>query len=341
MRSPWLFSRRLDLLAFGGSALLALALCVVGARLGVLHSGTPEWAWVPAVLLVDVAHVYATGFRVYFDKTELARRPWLYTLVPLCAFAAAVFLFSRGELVFWRVLAYLAVFHFVRQQAGWVALYRARLEERDAITRYVDNAAIYGATLYPLVYWHAHLPRAFNWFLRDDFIALPSSLGLIARPLWAAALVAYLASMLVRARRSLSNPGKDVVVLSTAACWYVGIVPLDSDFAFTVTNVLTHGLPYLALIYWYVNKRGERGGMFGVFAQRPARYLALLWVFAYAEELLWDRSVWHERAWLFGSAWDLSKLRTLVVPLLALPQIVHYVLDGYVWRSKDNPDLGF
>jgi hypothetical protein len=36
------------------------------------------------------------------------------------------------------------------------------------------------------------------------------------------------------------NPGKDLLVLTTVICWYVGMVVFNSDFAFTVTNVITH-----------------------------------------------------------------------------------------------------
>ena len=125
-RAAWLFSRRVDLSVFLGSALVSLVALWVGAQTGVLYDDTPDWAWVPAVLLIDVAHVYATGFRVYLDSEELRRRPWLYALVPLLGYALGVALYSEGELVFWRALAYLAVFHFIRQQYGWVALYRAR-----------------------------------------------------------------------------------------------------------------------------------------------------------------------------------------------------------------------
>ena len=100
---------------FLGSALASLALLAVGGALGILHQDTPGWAWVPAILLIDVAHVYATGFRVYFDRRELARRPVLYFGVPVLSFVGCAGLFTLGSHVFWRVLAYLAVFHFVRQ----------------------------------------------------------------------------------------------------------------------------------------------------------------------------------------------------------------------------------
>src|SRR6266850_1622023 len=81
-RAVWLFSARTDLTVFLGSAVVSLVALWIGARAGVLYGETPDWAWVPAVLLIDVAHVWSTTFRVYLDKAELRRRPWLYSLVP-------------------------------------------------------------------------------------------------------------------------------------------------------------------------------------------------------------------------------------------------------------------
>lgn len=339
---PWLFSARVDLAVFLGSALVALGALAVGAALGVLHDDTPDWAWVPAVLLIDVAHVWSTGFRVYFDGTELRRRPWLYVLVPLLGYLFGVVLYSEGPRVFWRALAYLAVFHFVRQQYGWVALYRSRAGERDRLGRWIDTAAIYLATVYPLLYWHAHLPREFRWFVKDDFAGVPPLLEQIARPLYVAALAAYAARSAYRGLWLRQwNPGKDVVVITTAVCWYVGIVAFNSDYAFTVTNVIIHGVPYFALVYWHRYVRPGRAAAAPARGHVPrlAGFLATVWLLAYAEELFWHRGVWHERAWLFGGPWEVSVSLTLLVPLLALPQVTHYVLDGFVWRRRSNPDF--
>ena len=54
----WLFSRKTDVAVFGGSCLLSLGLLLVGSWAGILHGSTPEWAWIPAVLLVDVAQAW-------------------------------------------------------------------------------------------------------------------------------------------------------------------------------------------------------------------------------------------------------------------------------------------
>lgn len=340
---PWLFSARVDLSVFLGSAIFSLLALWIGARAGVLYSDTPDWAWVPAVLLIDVAHVWSTSFRVYLDTDELKRRPWLYSLVPLLGLAIGVALYSEGELVFWRVLAYLAVFHFIRQQYGWVALYRARAGERDALGKWIDTTAIYAATLYPLIYWHAHLPRKFWWFLANDFTQIPSMTAGIAAPIYWLALGLYamksLNGWLVERK---GNPGKDIIVVTTALCWYIGIIGYDSDYAFTVTNVVIHGVPYFALIYWYSRVRMKQTngrGVYRIFAHGPAFFLVMLWAIAYIEEMLWDRGVWQDRSWLFGAPWEIGTLKLMLVPLLALPQLVHYILDGFIWRRKNNPDF--
>ena len=38
-------------------------------------------------------------------------------------------------------------------------------------------------------------------------------------------------------------------MVTTALCWGLGIVVFNSDYAFTVTNVIIHGVPYMALVY--------------------------------------------------------------------------------------------
>ncbi len=333
--APWLFSRRVDLLTFLGSASLALGLLAIGAPLGWLHSDTPEWAWVFAILLIDVAHVYSTGFRVYFDRGELRRRPWLYGLTPVLAFGLGWAVYSESSSVFWRLLAYLAVFHFIRQQYGWVALYRSRAADTGRTGWWIDATAIYLATIYPLVYWHTHLPRQFWWFRDGDFAALSIDLASYLAPVYWAALAVYALRSLYRTvAKGLSNPGKDIVVFTTALCWYIGIITFNSDYAFTVTNVIIHGLPYMVLVYWYHWQ--DEPSVKRSPIPRIAKFLGIVWMLAYAEELLWDCGIWHERAWLFGSGWQVDGIEFALVPLLAVPQITHYVLDGFIWRRKSN-----
>lgn len=337
----WLFSQKIDLTVFLGSAVLSLLLLAVGWQLGILNSDSPEWTWITAVLLIDVAHVWSTTFRVYFDIEELKRRFWLYLLVPCFGYAIGVALYSEGELLFWKVLAAIAVFHFVRQQYGWVALYRRKLGETSRATWWIDAVAVYLATAYPLAFWMTQLPRNFEWFVPNDFVSLPALVETVLFPIYVLALTVYFAKSIYEYfTNGFINIGKDIVVATTAVCWYVGIVYFNSDYAFTVTNVIIHGVPYFALIYVYARmKRETAGPVYRTLSSHWLVFLATLWALAYVEELFWHRGVWHDKPYLFGANWEWGNLKMYLVPLLAVPQLTHYVLDGFIWRRKYNPDF--
>lgn len=339
-RPAWLFSRRVDLGVFAGSFVLSMGALALGAAAGVLHDETPGWAWLPAVVLCDVAHVWATVFKTYLDPRERRARARLFAVAPAVALAASVALYAVGELAFWRALAYVAIFHFVRQQYGWVALYRAKAGETDTFGRIVDTAAIYAATCGPLLYWHTHVPRRFSWFVANDVVALPPVLYPIGTALYAIALAAYAVRAASLWARGRGNAGKDVVVVTTAVSWFVGIVVFDSDYAFTVTNVLMHGIPYFAIVWTHAKaSRATEPGVARSLTQHVLVFLGALWLVAFVEELLWDRAVWHDRPWLFGDGWEIGSLKLVVVPLLALPQLTHYVLDGFIWKRRSNPGV--
>lgn len=343
----WLFGRRTDLAVFGGSALVSFALVGLGWAGGFLRGDTPLWAWVVAVVLVDVAHVWSTAWRVYFDPVELRRRPWLYLGGPALVYVLCVVLHLQSPGLFWRVLAYAAVFHFVRQQYGWVALYRRRAGDHSRVDRWIDTAAIYAATVYPILHWHTDLSKSFHWFIAGDFVpGLPAWIDPPLRALHFAILGVYLLRQLQRVARGEGVCwGKQVVVLSSWACWYGGIVWLDSDYAFTVTNVFIHGVPYMALLWRYGRGRhgsGE-GALAQVFSGSWLVFYLVLAALAFSEELLWDALVWGDHPQLFGVWGEVltGTAASLVVPLLAVPQAAHYLLDGFIWRvGPRNPDLG-
>lgn len=376
----WIFSPAVDLTAFLGSAILSLLLLTLGATQGWLHASSPEWTWVTCVLAVDVAHVWSTAFRAYFEPIEWNRRPMLLLFVPLAGALIASSLYSQNDQWFWRCLAYLAVWHFVRQQQGWMAWYRRKANEPQGWELWIDRLAIYSSMIYPLIHWHAHLPREFAWFTNGDFAKLPAWIETLAWPVYLASLTAYALKSLRDWFRRQPRIGKDILLVTTALCWYLGIVTFNSDYAFTVTNVLIHGIPYLVLIVWY---RAEQPLVSGArlgsqessktksalsptsepdneqqqiawdeedtletaeVIQRAKHWqrwfraaviiLATVWLLAYLEELLWDRWVWHERSWLFGGAGEGDSF-TWLTPLLAVPQITHYLLDGFLWRRSD------
>lgn len=326
---------------FFGVALVSGALALLAEHLG-LAGETPAWAFVVFVIGIDVAHVWSTVFRVYLDGAEVRRRPRLYAAAPLVALGLGVAAHAVSSDFFWRALAYVAVWHFIRQQTGWVVLYGRRAGDSERVINF-DVAAMWATTLGPVLWWHANLPRSFWWFKENDFVAgVPAWVGTTALVLDGLMLFAWLA---VSALQRRLHVGKVLLLAATSVAWFGGIVLATNDFAFTVMNVTLHGVPYLVLTRRYEVGRLTEAGAYGAFA-RVLRvglpvFLGSLVAVAFAEEYLWDRLVWHEQAGLFGhSSGELGAWSVLVVPLLALPQMTHYLLDGFIWRGQANPLLG-
>jgi len=329
---PWLVSPRFDLGAFLVPAVVALALVPLGTW---FDGSLPLPMWVVVVLAIDVGHVYSTLFVTYLDPDRRQTlRPWLVA-VPLVAVAVGAVAASVSLATFWTALAYIAVFHFVRQQYGWVALYQRKEADLPGWERALDRLTVYAATVYPVLWWHAHLPRNYAWFLPGDFLGGIVSAAWVERAatVYGALLLAFSLVQLDRwARGRRVAVGKVSVVLTTAACWGVGIMATNSDWAFTVTNVILHGVPYSAFVWQQVRLRSSAPASSAA-AWSLGSFVSVLLLLAYVEELAWDRLVWHDAAALFPWAevqLTEGALRWVTVAL-AVPQLTHYLLDARIW----------
>lgn len=308
----------------------------------------PDAAWVALVLLVDVAHVYSTLYRTYFDRGSFQKQRSVLLAVPFIGFVAGVLVYSVSALLFWRLLAYVAVFHFVRQQYGFMRVY-SRKENGNRWLRLADSVTIYYVTLYPLLYWHLNGPRNFNWFLANDFLYWESGwlskFFLLLYILVCTVFIIKEAVLFIKTK--WINLPKFFVVTGTALSWYFGIVYFNGDMAFTLLNVVSHGIPYMALIWIYGRKNYTDKPAAGwflrfVFSRKGLLvFILLLAVFAFVEEGLWDLFVWQEHKPLFGlqgiePVTISHQWLSFIVPLLALPQVTHYILDGFIWRVRKD-----
>jgi hypothetical protein len=321
----WLVSARFDSLWILLPGILASVFVVLSKT---SEGPLSFWEWYLWIVAIDVAHVYATIYRTYADGAARQRLFSLLIIVPLGSWLVSLWLLSIDIMWFWRVLAYVAVFHFIRQAYGIMRLY-ARKERETSWLQGIDQFAIYAATLYPVIYWHTH-KRSIHWFLEGDFFhGLPIWSERLAFGLWCLSIVAFVSKAAVISVRTRNlNLPKLIHVLTTYAVWYVGIVMFDNDRSFTITNVVAHGVPYFALIWAYKRK------------ESPPWTISLWWfvlsllLLASLEEFVWDRLLWHE---VFSSfpAFQLSDdIKIWVIAMLAVPQLSHYFLDAFLWKLK-------
>ncbi|MEW5676843.1 hypothetical protein ABGT15_11055 [Flavobacterium enshiense] len=338
MTQPWIHKAKTDSLFILLPSFFVLAIVLLFPDwLERVEASYSFYSWLILIVFIDVAHVYSTLFKTYFNRREFAKRKNLYLGLPLLCFLIGMVLFSLGSKVFWSVLAYVAVFHFIRQQYGFMRLY-ARKESKEKGSRAFDNIVIYAATGYPMLYWFLSSPRQFNWFMPDEFFRYESEEWLkVFGILYVMILFVYLVRTLYTSfKNKFFNIPKNSIILGTAASWYFGIVYYDNDLVFTLLNVVSHGVPYMALIYFKeIESRVENEqNFFSYFRNYKGvmLFLALLIGIAFFEEYLWEILVWNEHFSM--TAFDVSNWHIFLVPLLTVPQFTHYLLDGFIWKSK-------
>jgi hypothetical protein len=321
MKQPWIHKAKTDGLFILSPPFIILAVVVFCQPwLQMLENDYSFYTWLFFVVFIDVAHVYATLFKTYLVPKAFQERKKLLILLPILCFALGMILFMLGSKVFWVTLAYIAVFHFIRQQYGFMRLY-SRYEAKTGLSIIADNIIIYTATGYPMLYWFMSPGRKFTWFIQDEFFSYRNDALLkIFGYAYIVILVGY----------------GFLVLYECIKSGYLGIVYYNNDLVFTMLNIVSHGVPYMALIYLKEIKQSSEthGIIYYLTAYKSFFiYAGFLIVLAFSEEYLWEIMVWNEKFKISNYS-VFENWHFLLVPLLVVPQFTHYILDGFIWKTK-------
>lgn len=346
-RQTWIHSATVDGLGILVWPFIILAVIVIFPEYFSEHAEVSPLVWILIVMGIDVSHVYSTLFRTYLDPITYRRHKQFLLLVPFLVWVAGIILYTFGALIFWRMLAYLAVYHFIRQQYGFLKIYM-RTENKNTWLYTYTIYVMYAITGIPILIWHCSTDRIFVWFVKNDFISLHFQYMVpYLKNLLALIVVVYIFFELAGSiKRRYINIPKNVLLLGTFISWYMGIVYFNSDLIFTLFNVVSHGVPYMVLIWIYGSKKSgdvatPQWYRFLFNWKGVVMYAAILLVFAFIEEGLWNSMIWNEHQnyfHLFNAMPSIndSILISLLIPLLSVPQISHYIIDGYIWKLKDD-----
>ncbi len=352
MSSRWIVSARFDLAMIVVPFTVAVLALSLLAGLGVKE---PLWAYLLCFVAFDVAHVWATAYLTYLDRRAFQRRRALYLWAPPLAFLVAFALHVLSPVAFWTALSYFAIFHFAKQQYGFIAIYKAKARERALLDYRLDKLALWSGALGPVLLWHATPAGQFDWFDGKErfLVRLPEEAKLfIALGMLAVGTVWMVRQLHVLARGDGMNVGKTLWMVGSWISWYVGVRLSDQLLVSAAFLNFFHGLPFLMLV-WHrlrvrhgdVEESGARRSFVALLTRkrRWPLFYGLLFAVALVEEVLWDGVVW--RTYLPGfTGVSLPELSAVVlsvwVALLSLPQIVHYFLDGHLWKlDEHNQDL--
>ncbi|TAG06855.1 MAG: hypothetical protein EAZ44_01595 [Cytophagia bacterium] len=354
----WLFSFQIDIIGLFLPVWLACFACFF-IPIKILNNPLPLWVWVIVVMGIDVSHVWATILRTYLDKFEFERHKKLLLFTPILVFLVLFFVVNISILWFWRVMAYLALHHFVRQQYGFLALYRAKYGIKHS-KFFADKWVIYFSMLYPIFYWHFSSQRKFQWFYVGDFLNLSFFLEkynfiwqylhffyFLILFFWLIEEIYYSQKIAIKKWAW----GKILWILTTALAWYIGIVYFNSDIAFTLTNVIAHGVPYILLVFVYVEKKKSIQLSTSFSFWKYTKHIFLMFVcillLAFLEEYCWDWWLNRQKIAFFSHFLSYPTylftdpfLKAFAFAFLSIPQVSHYIIDGYIWKNNDkNPHL--
>lgn len=345
--SHWLISKKTDLLFIFLPIWAVLIYCfslpdeVINYKLSIS-------LWVVFILGIDVSHVWSTIFRTYLDKEERQQHKKVLTFAPIISFAFVLAVCAVNEFLFWSVLAYYALYHFVKQQYGFFALYKRKAKFEDGNCWVKSKTMLLVGVLYPVLYWHLSGDRVFYWFDGGDFIRLHHTylLGILklCSFLYVGLHLFWLGELVIR---NIKIPiGLVLWVITSSLVWYLGIVWFNSDVVFSLTNVVAHGVPYMVLVFYYIEKKKSIKQNKPLEVSRRlvlqlGMMLLLVLLFALTEEYFWDWLVYREKSAFFNSwigypfdVYFTGTIRVVFISLLSIPQLTHYILDGYIWKGK-------
>jgi hypothetical protein len=346
-QQPWIFSPSVDVFGILSWPFIILIVILTFPDFFMQHAEISPLLWILVVMGIDVSHVYSTLFRTYLDPLTFKNHQQFFKFLPIAVWIAGIVLYTFGALLFWRVLAYLAVYHFIRQQYGFLKIYM-RNENKESWFYTYTVYLIYFITGIPVLIWHCSPDRIFVWFVKEDFISLHFQFIIPYLKILLAALLIFYVVVEVYSivKNRYINSAKNILLAGTCISWYMGIVYFNSDLIFTLFNVVSHGIPYIVMIWIYGNKKSikettPRWYKYVFSWKGVILYLSIILVFSFMEEGLWDSLVWQEhhnyfQAFHFIPSLTNNVLLSVVVPLLSVPQISHYIIDGYIWRLKED-----
>jgi hypothetical protein len=352
--TPWLVSRRFDLtFLFGGAAVGLLAAAAALAFPGAIV--LIWWGW---TLVSDGPHMMAAYTRTYLDPEARKLRPKLlwgslacFALGPACLLANVLTGSDGPFLLFLGAVTAYGYNHLVRQHYGFLALYKAKAGERSRAGFWLDKWCLYVGCWVPYVYFLVTHPSARA--LLGLAVAPPAWIGwLLGGAFAAAVLVLFGHSIrtgsrlpkLAYAALALGLHGGAYFALGRFEPVYAQSTGPDQDFLMLTVLLSTfHNVQYMALVY--IHNRSRYGGgehaAASWLARRLGRYLLVLGGFSLLLYLPLAAStgVFPHLQSFVGTHLGPFSVNQLFLALYWGIAVHHYVVDQYIWRIKDDPEL--
>mgnify|MGYP003640272668 CR=1 FL=1 len=320
-QAMWVFGKKDDLLIFGGSTLIALAI-------GLFVDGFGEYFWM--YILHDQPHVYTTYFYTYgSDRFSKSFKAALIAL-PIVIFTLVMFVYhSYGHRALLMVLANYSLFHFIKQQTAWFFISGAKEGKKSNIENISDKLVIYSCVAGPaLLSMIDHVGKS-GWRYSWDLISLPAWSETPIYSIWFIALALYLTVQIIKyIKTGFVSWGKHFHLINGMLIWVIyRLEPFPKAAVFgLLLLVFGHSTPYLFLGQKYVSSRRGKGESFLALVHNPKFMLPVL--------------ILSTIALSYGEVEirNLFSQNVIINSMLLTIVFTHFTLDSFIWRNDIHPE---
>ena len=339
-QAKWIVSGRADVLWF----------TLGGAAAAYLFWALWRFTHVPLLLLVaiwaivfDETHGFATISRTYFDAEERARRGrWLWrSLAFFLAIGPVMILLHLGD---WLELAteLWGYYHIFKQHYGFMMLYKAKNRDFNPADMRLDKIFFAAAFYYPFLVYPLHDKEAAELL---PFPILPRPAAIFQDVLLFGLILVtlvYLARQVQKWRLGIPlNWPKQLLFAAAIPVNYLLFssgMPLLGVYA-AVT--IYHNIQYHRLVWFYnQNKyghaadRGRQHGLATLVSGRWLFYVAAAALYAIVFDVV-PRFVLKDGVGLM----NIGTRNEIIFSFFAAPGLLHYWLDGHIWKVRKDPEL--
>lgn len=324
-----------------------LPAAAVGVALG-FHRWMPYMVQAAIAVWITVPHHYASWIRTYGLEDEFAR--WRERLVygPLLLVPSIIVGAGYVPVTLAIVLMLWDHQHSMMQQHGFARVYDFKAGTATADSGRRDfwlGVALYVNMLLVAPLWsELWIAELYRWNLPLHAETI-RQVQVASWTLLAVYGLFYLGSVgfdVARGRRL--NPMKYVFLVSSYSLWYY-VSWQDSFLVYAVAHRIMHGVQYLAMVYWYVERKADRTGLVPRLLGRIAwwRFLGLGVLYAVVFQLvsgadMGDFSFGLVSVLQADPAYGFGPDRAVgfyAATAINAAGACHYYLDSFIWKVSD------
>lgn len=314
----WIVSAKWDLCFFSGSVLITYIYYGVYKLLLLLppsywlHQYAEVFVTVLFYAFFDHPHIFQTFSRTHADSTEFARHPYFYTygLLALIGLGYGI-LALHGESYFEHFLDAFGIWHILRQNSGFLRLYKKRAGEDLPLDALLDYGLLYGSVGIFLLMRLSHSPKLAHW--------LPEEMEVFLQSIFGTTLTLYGLRQLYLLQNGRVHLPKLIFLSAIVGTYYFTYVLSQPPFGLLVAlETLYHDIQYQGWIIHFQRRRFALG--------------------------MWKR--WLAASLIYGTVFGafliftfLTNTASWFVPPFIMMVLFHYYIDGKIWKFSRNPEL--